>query len=210
MDHRNGKTVNRYQGTCTVLTLIVLVGFFAGRQVAAQEYTITDLGDLGGGQALVYGMNDAGQAVGFSTFPHPYMHAFAWLPEPAYGLPAGMTDLAVLTDTTVGRGRAINDLGQIVGMGGFFWQFEAACGLPAGATYIPAPSGFFWGKLYDLTSNCEFVGEALGDAQNFVVQPFVDLLEEIGDGIGQVIVTGAAFDGLDHVSLKHLTKVHVS
>jgi hypothetical protein len=56
----------------------------------------------------------------------------------------------------------------------------------------------------------EFSGEAVEDKENFIVQPFIDLLaQESFDG-AQAIITGAAFTGLQGVTLKHLTEVFVA
>ena len=53
----------------------------------------------------------------------------------------------------------------------------------------------------------EFSGEAVEDKENFIVQPFIDLLaKESFDG-AQAIITGAAFTGLRGVTVTHLTKV---
>ena len=82
--------------------------------VGAQSYTITDLGTLGGNASRVYAVNELGQVVGEATTVGGNSHAFLWLPEPAYGLPAGMNDLGTLG----GSGSAafgINNLGFVVG-----------------------------------------------------------------------------------------------
>ena len=56
----------------------------------------------------------------------------------------------------------------------------------------------------------EFSGEAVEDKENFIVQPFIDLLaQESFDG-AQAIITGAAFTGLQGVNLKHLTEVFIA
>jgi len=56
----------------------------------------------------------------------------------------------------------------------------------------------------------EFSGEAIEDKENFIVQPFIDLLareEYLG---GQLIITGASFTGLDGAHRLHLTDVYVA
>lgn len=55
----------------------------------------------------------------------------------------------------------------------------------------------------------EFLGEAVEDKENFIVQPFVDLLGRSGFNGAQVVITGASFTGLKGVSrldLKHVFK----
>ena len=56
----------------------------------------------------------------------------------------------------------------------------------------------------------EFSGEAVEDKENFIVQPFVDLLarEEYRDA--QVIITGVSFEGLVGAHRMHLTNVYVA
>jgi hypothetical protein len=56
----------------------------------------------------------------------------------------------------------------------------------------------------------EFSGEAVEDKENFIVQPFIDLLNsEEYDGT-QFIITGASFTGLSGVHRLHLTDIYVA
>jgi probable HAF family extracellular repeat protein len=82
------------------------------------SYTVTDLGTLGGRSAEAYGLNGAGQVVGWAdtTLPPLHQHAFLWDG-------GGMTDL----DPNGGGGRAsqafgINDAGQVVGFAFTPWH----------------------------------------------------------------------------------------
>jgi probable HAF family extracellular repeat protein len=77
---------------------------------------MTDLGDLGRGYSRAYGVNDAGQVVGYSYTAAGDVHAFVTGPN---GM--GMTDLnalvslpsgAVLTEAT-----GINNHGQVAAIG---------------------------------------------------------------------------------------------
>ncbi|WP_421567106.1 hypothetical protein [Ochrobactrum sp. EDr1-4] len=56
----------------------------------------------------------------------------------------------------------------------------------------------------------EFSGEAIGDKENFIVQPFIDLLKDDAFEGAQLIITGAAFTGLAGVHVQALTQVHVA
>src|SRR5207237_6218811 len=75
-----------------------------------QDGTMTDLGTLGGirGFSGAYGINEAGQVVGYSyTRTYGMEHAFLWQD-------GTMTDLGA-RDGYTSRALAIRDLGQIVG-----------------------------------------------------------------------------------------------
>jgi hypothetical protein len=56
----------------------------------------------------------------------------------------------------------------------------------------------------------DFVGEAVADKENFIVQPFIDLLAKPQYACAQMIITGAAFDGLEGAHRLLLTQVHVA
>lgn len=56
----------------------------------------------------------------------------------------------------------------------------------------------------------EFSGEAVEDKENFIVQPFIDLLARQEYRGAQVIITGVAFTGLEGVHRQHLTHVYVA
>ena len=56
----------------------------------------------------------------------------------------------------------------------------------------------------------EFSGESIGDKENFIVQPFIDLLKGEEFEGAQLIITGASFAGLVGVHIQTLTHVHVA
>jgi len=53
----------------------------------------------------------------------------------------------------------------------------------------------------------EFAGEAVEDKEDFIVQPFIDLLERDEYQGAQLIMTGTSFTGLSKVHRLHLTEV---
>lgn len=75
---------------------------------AAPQYTVTDLGTLGGVTSLGFGLNGAGEVTGYSTLTGSSIrHAVRWSGGPG-------TDLGTLggTDST---GYDINASGQVAG-----------------------------------------------------------------------------------------------
>jgi hypothetical protein len=56
----------------------------------------------------------------------------------------------------------------------------------------------------------EFSGEAVEDKENFIVQPFIDLLAREEFEGAQLIITGASFTGLAGVHYQRLHHVHVA
>jgi probable HAF family extracellular repeat protein len=86
---------------------MVCIGWALARPAAAQaEYVVTDLGHLGGGVSHAYGINAAGQVVGYAFTADGDRHAFLW-----NGV---MHDLGTLGgDRSEASG--INDVGQVVG-----------------------------------------------------------------------------------------------
>lgn len=55
----------------------------------------------------------------------------------------------------------------------------------------------------------DFLGESIEDKENFIVQPFIDLLAQKSFAGAQVIMTGASFKGLTGVHRTNLHKVYV-
>jgi len=56
----------------------------------------------------------------------------------------------------------------------------------------------------------EFSGEAVEDKENFIVQPFIDLLSKEQFKGAQLIITGASFASLENVNRIQLTNVYVA
>lgn len=56
----------------------------------------------------------------------------------------------------------------------------------------------------------EFSGEEVQDSENFIVQPFIDLLAQEAFKGTQLIITGASFAGLQGVHVQRQTHVHVA
>lgn len=56
----------------------------------------------------------------------------------------------------------------------------------------------------------EFSGEDVGDMENFIVQPFIDLLARKEYAGAQLIISGASFLGLENVKRHHLKHVYAA
>ncbi len=112
---------------------------------------MTDLGTFGGVASFARDINESNQIVGESWYAepepwNPYIRAALWLPEPAYGLDAGMHDIDDLSTEhfQTSSAESINEKGQIACRGTWlnefgqgitqFWLWlpEPAYGLPAG------------------------------------------------------------------------------
>ncbi len=99
-------------------------GDSSARQTAPVQYTIVDVGTLGGLSSVALAVNEHGQVVGSADTPSGYRHAYLW----EDGV---MTDLGTLgVPNAFSEAWSINNLGQIVGnLGGggglgaaFFWE----------------------------------------------------------------------------------------
>jgi probable HAF family extracellular repeat protein len=99
-----------------------LVTFPAAPSLHAQA-TLTDLGDLGGGQSDAEGLNNEGQVVGYSTTSSGDTDAFLY----SNGT---MTNLGILAGDTDSAATGINDSGQIVGYSGTTSTFANYNGVP--------------------------------------------------------------------------------
>jgi probable HAF family extracellular repeat protein len=92
-----------------VLLMIVVVSSLS----AAQQYTVTDLGTLGGPVSNAIAINDFGHVVGFASVSNnsDVQHAFVWTAT------AGMHDLGTVSghDADFSYAESINNSGSIVG-----------------------------------------------------------------------------------------------
>jgi probable HAF family extracellular repeat protein len=120
--------------------------------------TVTDIGTLGGDESRAYGINDAGQVVGWSTTAGGAQHAFITGPN---GM--GMRDLGTLgglQDFSFASG--ISDAGQVVG-----WSQTAG---GASHAFITGPGGMGMRDLgtlggdYSRASGINDAGQAVGDS----------------------------------------------
>jgi len=95
---------------------------------AMAQYTITDLGTLGGSYSIGYGINNSGEVTGFIyTAGNP--HAFLYTPG------VGMQDLGTLSGGSQILGAGINNSGQVTGngdvdgLGGYAFLYTPGTGM---------------------------------------------------------------------------------
>jgi len=130
---------------------------------AAERYSITDLGTLGGTYSTAMAINGSGQVVGYSNTSSGETHAFLW----QSGLNSGkgsMIDLGTLGGS-YSCPWAINGSGQIVGESttpsgetrAFLWQL----GLKPGKGYmidLGTLAGFIHSYAYAINGSGQIVG----------------------------------------------------
>src|SRR5258707_7339826 len=93
-----------------IAAIVSFLAFCLAPCAAAQTYTAIDLGTLHAGSARVHGVNESGQAVGASGYPHgAETHAFFWQKQ------GGIRDLGTLPGGDYSSAFAINDSGVVVG-----------------------------------------------------------------------------------------------
>lgn len=102
-----------------------------------EGWAATDLGTLGGGSSSAFGVNGRGEITGMATLANGQQTTFLFLPQPAYGLGAGMHDATPQIGGDLCND--INEKGEMVGGAGVFplpmiVLPQPAYGLPAGPT----------------------------------------------------------------------------
>jgi uncharacterized membrane protein len=124
--------------------------------------------DLGGlpddsYNSVGYGVNNLGQVVGRGEGPSGYYIPFLWLPEAAYGLPAGPSLLPELSFNSQLWG--INDAGQIVGESrppdsfgpdAVLWQYDGQAWTLTSLGTLGGP----WGRARAINSQGQITGQS--------------------------------------------------
>src|SRR5205823_218712 len=84
-------------------------------QTVNATYTVIDLGNLGGGDSVGFGINNNGQVTGTSSTSDSglgYVNTHAFVISPPY---TSMVDLGVLGVDSTSGGQGINNFGQVAG-----------------------------------------------------------------------------------------------
>ncbi len=130
----------------------------------------TPLGTLGKENGA-YAINDLSQISGYISYDNGPLTAFLWLPQPAYGLPAGMNDLGVEAASEFGYG--LNDTGQVIGSGGgggYLWQGGTQTYL---SDLLPPNSGWTLFGPTGINNKGQIVGQGLyqGQVHGYLLTP---------------------------------------
>jgi probable HAF family extracellular repeat protein len=108
------------RGIVKIIVRVCLIAFGLTAAAAAQSYSVTDLGTLGGGSSGALAVNDVGQVAGFATLSDGDQRAFVWSKT------EGMKNLGLLhSGDLISGASAINDSGQVAGTSGnyaFLWS----------------------------------------------------------------------------------------
>lgn len=79
-----------------------------------------------------------------------------------------------------------------------------------GLLTLSAATGCHYPGFSILDMPAEFAGELIEDKENFIVQPFIELLDREEFADAQMIITGASFAELEGATRLQLTDVHIS
>jgi uncharacterized membrane protein len=127
-----------------------------------------EMADLGGVpddsyNSVGYAVNTLGQVAGRGEGPKGYYLPFLWLPEPAYGLPAGPSELPELSFNSQLWG--INDAGQVVGESrppdsfgpdAVLWQYDGQQWTLTSLGTLGGP----WGRARAINSKGQITGQS--------------------------------------------------
>ena len=98
-----------------------LIAATAAPAAAATTYTMTDLGNLGGGVSQGFGINASGEVVGRSYLNKVFFfkcgrHTCRFTQNDPFSWTAGkMTDLGTFSPTSMSEANAVNNAGDVAG-----------------------------------------------------------------------------------------------
>lgn len=110
------KTEHPCKSFALFVSAVLALGVF-GTRASSSQYTVIDLGTLGGIESKAYGINNLGQIVGYSSDINNNYRGFLW--------DGTMHDMGSLTGAAHRIAYAINDAGQIAGIGYNYGDLQA-------------------------------------------------------------------------------------
>ena len=137
----------------TIIMAGVLILIGCGQVLAVTQYTITDLGDLGGGESGAWGINNSGQVVGQSRLSAVSLHAFLYEGTT-------MKDLGTLSSYYGSSSMAfgINNSGQVVGESdGKAFLYDGGNMIDLN-TLLPTGSGWVLSNVNGINDSGQIVG----------------------------------------------------
>jgi probable HAF family extracellular repeat protein len=119
------------------------------------NYSVTDLGTLGGAKSTACSINDLGKVAGKSAIATGQLHAFSW----QNGI---ITDLGTLPGLSFSEARAVNNRGQVVGDSSLTGgpPFHAALWENGGVTALGALPGGSFSFAIGINNRGQVVGGA--------------------------------------------------
>jgi probable HAF family extracellular repeat protein len=153
--------VNLRSAICGLVLVFVWLTFMFAvdyRAAAQSQFTIADLGALGGENlSSAYGVNDHGDVVGTSSTSGARQHAFLWRD-------GTMIDIGVLAGTGDSIAFDVNDRGQVVGnspIGPFLWENGVM-------TPLPLLPGHRFGQAMGINNVGQIAGSSEGQAVTWI------------------------------------------
>jgi|GEM_PF-1475563 len=179
----------------------------ASRASGAEEYTVIDLGTLGGNTSYAGALNNTGQVVGSSKIANSALHAFRWENS-------AMTDLGTPTGYLVTSASSVNDLGQVVGSTQGQYQSEYAYIWENNVwTYLGTLPALDYSSTTDINNSAQITGYSymLGPGGQFHAWLWEnDVFTELGTLGGADSVAAALNEQAQVVGWAHTTEPGIS